>query len=111
MSQVECNYAIYDKEMFAIILALQEWQQYPLGAKYQVEIWTDYKNLSYFKASQNLNQRQTQWVTKLKDYDLKIILKASKEIKKTDILLKQADHERKENDNKNVILLKPKWFI
>ena len=26
ISQAECNYAIYDKEMFAIMLALQEWQ-------------------------------------------------------------------------------------
>ena len=51
MSQAECNYAIYDKEMLAIMLTLQEWQQYLLGAKYQVEIWTDHKNLSYFKAS------------------------------------------------------------
>ena len=55
MSQAEYNYAIYNKEMLAIMLALQEWQQYLLEAKYQVEIWTDYKNLFYFKASQNLN--------------------------------------------------------
>ena len=42
---------------------------------------------------------------------MKIVSKASKKIKKVDILLKQADYERKENDNKNVTLLKPKWFI
>ena len=50
MSQAEYNYTIYNKEMLAIMLALQEWQQYLLEAKYQVEIWIDYKNLSYFKA-------------------------------------------------------------
>ena len=38
MSQVECNYAIYDKEMLAIMLALWKWWQYLLGAKYQVKI-------------------------------------------------------------------------
>ena len=32
-------------------------------------------------------------------------------MKKADILLRQADHERGENDNKNVILLKPEWFV
>ena len=97
--------------MLAIILVLWEWWQYLLGAKYQVEIWTDYKNLSYFKAPQDLNQRQAQWVIELKDYDLKIVLKASKEMKKADILSRWADHERRENDNKNVILLKPEWFV
>ena len=42
---------------------------------------------------------------------MKIVLKAGKEIKKADILSRQADHERGENDNKNVTLLKPKWFV
>ena len=111
MSQAECNYAIYNKEMLAIMLVLQEWWQYLLGAKHQVEIWTDHKNLSYFKASQDLNQRQTQWVIELEDYDLKIIPKAGKEMKKADILSRQANYERGENDNKNVTLLKPEWFI
>ena len=42
---------------------------------------------------------------------MKIVPKAGKEMKKADILLRQADHERKENDNKNVTLLKSKWFV
>ena len=53
---------------------------------------------------------KTQWVTELKDYNLKIIPKASKEIKKTDILLRQVNYKRKENNNKNIILLKSEWF-
>ena len=94
--------------MLVIILALREWRQYLLEAKHQVKIWTDHKNLSYFKAPQDLNRRQAQWVTELEDYNLKIVLKAGKEIKKANILLRQVNHERKENDNKNIILLKPK---
>ena len=97
--------------MLVIILALQEWWQYLLGAKYQVKIWTDHKNLFYFKAPQDLNQRQAQWVTELKDYNLKIVPKAGKEMKKADILSRQADYERGENDNKNVTLLKSEWFV
>ena len=34
MSQAECNYAIYNKEMLVIMLALREWQQYLLEAKH-----------------------------------------------------------------------------
>ena len=32
-------------------------------------------------------------------------------MKKADILSRQADYERRENDNKNVTLLKPEWFV
>ena len=74
--------------MLAIMLALQEWQQYLLEAKHQVEIWIDHKNLFYFKAPQDFNQRQARWVTELEDYDLKIVPKAGKEIKKANILLR-----------------------
>ena len=32
-------------------------------------------------------------------------------MKKADILLRRADYERGENDNKNITLLKPEWFV
>ena len=74
--------------MLVIMLVLWEWWQYLLETKHQVEIWTNHKNLSYFKAPQDLNRRQAQWVTELEDYDLKIVPKASKEMKKANILSK-----------------------
>jgi hypothetical protein len=48
LSETECNYEIYDKEMLAIMLALEEWRQYLMGASEQFEIWTDHQNLQYF---------------------------------------------------------------
>ena len=42
---------------------------------------------------------------------MKIVPKAGKKMKKADILSRRADHERGENDNKNVTLLKPEWFV
>ena len=48
LSAVEQNYEIYDKEMLAIIHALEEWQHFFKGAKHHVEVWTDHKNLEYF---------------------------------------------------------------
>ena len=78
-----------------------------LRAKHQVKIWIDHKNLFYFKAPQDFNWRQAWWVTEFEDYGLKIIPKAGKKIKKANILLKQANYEKGENDNKNVTLLKP----
>jgi len=58
LSPVEWNYEIYDKEMLAIIRALQEWRHIIEGAEHQCEIWTDHKNLEYFMMAKQLNWRQ-----------------------------------------------------
>jgi hypothetical protein len=48
------NYNIYNKEFLAIILALKEWCQHLLGAEEPFEIWSDHKNLMYWKEPQLL---------------------------------------------------------
>ncbi len=58
LSTTERNYEIYDKELLAIMLALDEWRHYLMGAAIDVEIWTDHQNLQYFRKPQKLNRRQ-----------------------------------------------------
>ena len=41
LSPVEWNYEIHDKEMLAIIRALQEWRHFIEGAEHQCKIWMD----------------------------------------------------------------------
>jgi formiminotetrahydrofolate cyclodeaminase len=48
LTEAKRNYEIYNKELLAIIKALQTWQQYLLNAKEQFKICTDHKNLKYF---------------------------------------------------------------
>ena len=60
-SPVEWNYEIHDKEMLAIINALEEWQHYLEGTPCQFEVWTDHKNLEYFHTSKKLNRWQARW--------------------------------------------------
>ncbi|KAF8631937.1 hypothetical protein AX17_004979, partial [Amanita inopinata Kibby_2008] len=55
LSPVECNYEIHDKEMLAIIRALDEWRHFLEGARHPFEIWTDHKNLEYFMSTKKLN--------------------------------------------------------
>jgi len=45
LSLVEQNYEIHDKEMLAIVRALEEWRYFVEGAEHRCEIWTDHKNL------------------------------------------------------------------
>jgi RNase H-like domain found in reverse transcriptase len=55
MSPAEQNYDAADKELSAIMTALTHWHHYLMGAIENFEIWTDYKNLTYFRSSQKLN--------------------------------------------------------
>ena len=51
----EWNYEIHNKEMLAIIWALEEWRHFLEGAQLKFEIWMDHKNLEYFQSSKKLN--------------------------------------------------------
>jgi len=55
LSSMERNYEIHNKEMLAIIPALEEWRHFLEGATHLVEIWTDHKNLEYFMIAKKLN--------------------------------------------------------
>ena len=61
LSPVKQNYEIHNKEMLAIIRALEEWRHFLEGAKHQFEIWMDHKNLEYFMMAKKLNRRQARW--------------------------------------------------
>jgi ribonuclease HI len=60
-SPAECNYEIYDKELMAIIKALEEWRPECEGAAYPLQLITDHKNLEYFMTKNFLNRRQARW--------------------------------------------------
>jgi hypothetical protein len=55
LNPVEQNYEIYDTKMLAIIQGLEEWRYYLEGARHPIEIWTNHKNLEYFRVAQKSN--------------------------------------------------------
>ena len=69
-SSAQHNYDIYDHELLAVILTLEEWHQYLQGTTHPVTIITDHKNLSYIKDPQKLSRRQARWSLFLQDFDL-----------------------------------------
>jgi hypothetical protein len=58
LNLVERNYEIHNTEMLVIIRGLEEWRHQLEGARHPVEIWTDHKNLEYFRVAQKSNRRQ-----------------------------------------------------
>ena len=71
------NYPIHDKEMCAIMHALDRLRPFLLGKPFKV--YTDHRSLVYFKTQPNLNQRQLRWIERDADYDCEILYKPGKE--------------------------------
>ena len=42
LTPAEINYKIHDKELLVIIKAFKKWHHYLKGAKYKIEVFTDY---------------------------------------------------------------------
>ncbi len=57
-SNMEWNYQIHDKEMLAIMCALEEWRHFLKGSNQKFKIHMDHKNLSYFQEAHMLNCHQ-----------------------------------------------------
>ena len=91
LSPVEQNYEIHDKEMLAIIRALEEWRHFLEGAQHLVEIWTDHKNLEYFMTAKKLNHRQARWSLYLARFDFKLTHHPGRCMGKPDVLSQRLD--------------------
>jgi len=107
---MEWNYEIHDKEMLAIICALEEWRHFLEGATHPVEIWTDHKNLEYFMMAKKLNHHQAHWSLHLARFDFLLHHCPKRTMGKLDTLSRRADHRNGASDNKNVVLLQPEFL-
>ena len=72
-SPAEQNYNIYDHELLVVIRALKSWRHYLHSSPFPVQVFTDHKNLTYFRQPQALNCRQARWLVDLANFDLRMI--------------------------------------
>jgi len=73
MDDPERNYKIFDKEMLAVVKSLKKWRHLLQGTKHPVKIYSDHKNLTYFKHPQDLSPRQSRWFAKLLQFKFELI--------------------------------------
>jgi hypothetical protein len=57
---LELNYPIHNKELIAVIEGFKEWKHYFSRTTYKIKVYTDYKNLTAFITTKELNKRQIQ---------------------------------------------------
>jgi len=92
MDKAEINYEIYDKEMLAVVSAFKGWRRYLEGVRFQIIVYTDYKNLEYFATTKVLNRRQALWAQELAGYDFKIGYRPGSQNGKPDALSRQPEY-------------------
>jgi len=88
-SPAKCNYDIYDKELMAIIKALEEWRPECKGAAYPLQLITDLENLEYFMTKKLLNRRQARWSEFLTQFNQEIVYRPGKSNGKEDALMRR----------------------
>src|SRR6266481_5425310 len=104
-SDMERNYQIHNKEMLAIMCALEEWRHFLKGSDQKFKIHMDHKNLSYFREAHKLNCHQAQWSLYLSRFDFVLTHKPGRQMGRPDALLRWADHPRGVDDNADFTLL------
>ena len=77
ISGMNLTTSTYEKEMMAILHAVQKWQPYLLGNHFCINI--DHKSLKYFLKQWVSSPTQQKWVNKLMVYDYEITYKKGKD--------------------------------
>src|SRR5271168_3864925 len=110
MSQAQRNYDTGDRELLAIIRALEEWRHYIQGSPHTTTIYSDHANLGYFKLPQNLSPRQARWALYISEFDLKLVHIPGTKNVLADALSRRPDFCPDEPDNQDVVMLPEQLF-
>ncbi|WZY99291.1 hypothetical protein YC2023_071620 [Brassica napus] len=77
LSGATLNYATYDKELYALVRALQTWQHYLWPKEFVIH--TDHESLKYLKGQSKLSKRHARWVEFIETFPYVIKYKQGKE--------------------------------
>jgi RNase H-like domain found in reverse transcriptase/Reverse transcriptase (RNA-dependent DNA polymerase)/Chromo (CHRromatin Organisation MOdifier) domain/Integrase zinc binding domain/Integrase core domain/Aspartyl protease len=94
-SSPEIRYSTSDKELLAIVDAMKHWKHYLEGAKHEIIVYSDHKNLTTFTTTKELNRRQLRWSEELASYRFRIMYRKGKENANADALSRRPDYMEK----------------
>ena len=70
LADAQLNYTVTNKELLAVIFALENFRSYILGSK--IIVYTDHAALKYFLSKKEAKPRLIRWVLLLQEFDLEI---------------------------------------
>ena len=111
LTQTERNWQIYDRELYAIIYALDEWKYLLLGAEHTLTIHCNHKNLTYYRMPQCLTARQARWWTNLSCHNYQLIHIPGAKLPQADALSCCPDHAQGEEDDELITMLPEDLFV
>ena len=77
LNDAQMNYTTTEKELLAVIFALEKFRSYLLGSK--VIVHTDHSALKYLLAKVDAKPRLIRWILLLQEFDIEIVDKPGKE--------------------------------
>jgi hypothetical protein len=111
-SETERKYKIYDRELLGIIRVLKEWRHYIQGSEHMTIVYSNHKNLMYFRTAQKLNDQQARWSLYLSGFDLKLIHLPGTKMVQSDALSRRPDYGTdKQIEEKDKVVLPDNLFI
>lgn len=113
MTETERNYEIYDWELLAVVWALESWCHYLESLPEKFPIYTDHKNLEYWKTAQNLTRQQARWSLFLSRFNFEIVPHAGKTMGKPNTLSISKQHKVKDKDDNHdqVVLGSDRFWV
>jgi hypothetical protein len=91
MSDSERRFAVHERELLAVIIALKEWRHYVHGRKFKVI--TDHQSLHYLPTQPQLSPRQVRWLEFLQQFEFDIEYKPGRLNVVADALSRRSDHQ------------------
>ena len=85
----ERNYDVGNRELLAVVLALEEWRHWLEGAEHPFIVWTDHRNLAYIQTAKRLNSRQARWALFLGRFNFTLTYRPGSRNVKPDALSRQ----------------------
>jgi hypothetical protein len=99
----EVNYDTHDKELLAIIRSFEHWRIFLEATPEPVTVFTDHRNLEYWKESRTFNRRHARWHLLLADFNFRITYRPGKQSGKPDALSRQSDHADIPPENQSML--------
>ncbi|KAF8756117.1 hypothetical protein RHS01_04910 [Rhizoctonia solani] len=91
-SGAEANYNTHNKELLAIIKALEEWRIFLEATDKPIQVFTDHWNLEYWMQARTFNCRHARWRVFLSNYNFEIHYCPGKQLGKLDALSRRLDY-------------------
>ncbi|KAF8760384.1 hypothetical protein RHS01_01345, partial [Rhizoctonia solani] len=91
-SGAEANYDTHNKELLAIIKALEEWRIFLEATDKPIQVFTDHRNLEYWMQARTFNWRHARWRIFLSNFNFEIHYCPGKQSGKPDALSRQLDY-------------------